>query len=183
MRAAKPMMVYVTSDDPTDKVTRKLEQIVFKNEKLGVGAKFFDTIKVSAGDALQDRILKEHGRFTPRLLFLGRDYTVHAVLRKSQLTPGRILRAMKSVVRKEYVNSFDQMVKGYIKLLNELDRLEGRKTQLADMRARLQGKPNRAKAKKLERKEQEYLEDRDAWTAKEREILAFRTKDEAEAEA
>ena len=65
MRAEKPMLVYVTSDDPTDKITRKLEAIVFANEKVGLGVKFFDTIKITHGDSLQDRILKEHGRGPP----------------------------------------------------------------------------------------------------------------------
>ncbi|MHC4817025.1 MAG: hypothetical protein ACYTF8_03040, partial [Planctomycetota bacterium] len=119
MRATRPMIVYVPSDDPTDKTTRKLEQVVFKNEKLGVGAKFFDTIKVSAGDALQDRILMTKTR-VPRMVFLKRDYSVHAVLQQRQLSPGKIIKAMKSLVKKEYENSFDQMVKDYIKLLNEL---------------------------------------------------------------
>jgi hypothetical protein len=181
MRAARPLMVYVPSDDPTDKTTRKLEQVVFKNEKLGVGAKFFDTIKISAGDALQDRILKEKNR-VPRMVFLKRDYTVHAVLQQRQLTPGKIVKAMKSLVRVEYVNKFDSMVKDYIKLLNELDRLEGRKTQLADTRARLAGKPNRSKAKKLARMEAEYKAERDAWIEKEKQILALQTKDQRPSE-
>lgn len=169
------MIVYVPSDDPTDKTTRKLEQVVFKNEKLGVGAKFFDTIKVSAGDAAQDRILKTKTR-VPRMVFLARDYSVHAVLQQRQLTPGKVLKAMKSLVKKEYVNNFDKMVKDYIKLLNELDRLEGRKTQLTDTRARLAGKPNASKAKKLARLEAEYKADREAWVEKEKQILALKTK-------
>jgi hypothetical protein len=181
MRAARPMMVYVPSDDPTDKTTRKLEQVVFKNEKLGVGAKFFDTIKVSAGDALQDRILKTKTR-VPRIVFLERDYTVHAVLQQRQLTPGKIVKAMKSLVRKEYVNGFDTMVKDYIKLLNELDRLEGRKTQLADARARLAGRNNSAKAKKLARLEAEYKADRDAWVEKEKQVLELQTRDQQPSE-
>ncbi|MHC4135879.1 MAG: hypothetical protein ACYTDU_01230 [Planctomycetota bacterium] len=181
MRATRPIIVYVPSDDPTDKTTRKLEQVVFKNEKLGVGAKFFDTIKVSAGDALLDRILKTKTR-VPRMVFLKRDYSVHAVLQQRQLTAGKVIKAMKSLVRKEYVNSFDKMVKDYIKLLNELDRLEGRKTQLTDTRARLAGKRNPAKARKLARMEAEYKAERDAWVEKEKQVLALQTKDEQPSE-
>ncbi|MHC4974567.1 MAG: hypothetical protein ACYTG3_19810 [Planctomycetota bacterium] len=176
------MMVYIPSDDPTDKTTNRLEQVVFKNEKLGVGAKFFDTIKVSAGDALQDRILKTKTR-VPRMVFLRRDYSVHAVLQQRQLTPGKIIKVMKSLVKKEYVNSFDKMVKDYIKLLNELDRLEGRKTQLADTRARLAGKPNKSKAKKLARQEAEYQAERDAWVEREKQILELKVKDQEPSKA
>jgi hypothetical protein len=181
MRAERPMIVYVPSDDPTDKTTRKLEQVVFKNEKLAVGSKFFDTIKISAGDALQDRILKEKTR-VPRMVFLRRDYSVHAVLQQRQLSPSRILRAMKSLVKKEYVNNFDKMVKDYIKLLNELDRLEGRRTLLADTRNRLAGKPNAAKARKLARMEAEYKADREAWVEKEKQILQLKAKDQEPSE-
>jgi len=175
------MIVYVPSDDPTDKTTRKLEQVVFKNEKLGVGAKFFDTIKISVGDALQDRIMKEKTR-VPRMVFLKRDYTVHSVLQQRQLTPGKIIKAMKALVRTEYVNKFDSMVKAYIKLLNELDRLEGRRTQLADTRTRLVAKPNPSKARKLARQEAEYKAERDAWIEKEKQVLALRTKDQQPSE-
>ena len=53
MRAEKPMMIYVTSDDATDGTTRKLEEVVFKGEKLAIGTKFFDCYKISVADALQ----------------------------------------------------------------------------------------------------------------------------------
>jgi hypothetical protein len=113
---------------------------------------------------------------------LKRDFTVHAVLQQRQLTPGKILKAMQSLVKEEYVNGFDAMVKDYIKLLNELDRLEGRKTQLADTRARLAGKPNASKAKKLARMEAEYKAEREAWVAKEKQILALQTRDQEPSE-
>jgi hypothetical protein len=137
---------------------------------------------VSAGDALQDRILKTKTR-VPRMVFLRRDYSVHAVLQQRQLTPGKIIKVMKSLVKKEYVNSFDKMVKDYIKLLNELDRLEGRKTQLADTRARLAGKPNKSKAKKLARQEAEYQAERDAWVEREKQILELKVKDQEPSKA
>jgi hypothetical protein len=182
MYAVRPMLVYIPSDDPSDKTTIKLEQVVFKDERVAIGSKFFDTIKVSAGDAAEDRILKTKKR-VPRMVFLKRDYTVDSVLQQRQLTAGKILKAMKSLVKKEYVNSFDKMLKGYTKLLNELDRLEGRKTQLADMRNRLAGKRNPSKEKKLARMEAEYKADRDAWVAKEKQVLELQTKDKAPSKA
>jgi hypothetical protein len=181
-RAEKPMMVYVTSDDPTDKDTRKLEAVVFKSEKVGLGAKFFDTIKISHGDALQDRILKEHGRFAPRIVLLSRDYEVTDVLQRNQLSAGKLLKAMKRLARKEYVTSFETMVRSYTKLLNDLDRLESKKSMLADQRRRLQEKPNRSRERKVAREEKEYEADMEAWKKKEEAVLKFRAKgDKAEA--
>ena len=178
MRAEKPMLVYVTSDDPTDKTTRKLEAIVFANEKVGLGAKFFDTIKVTHGDALQDRLLKEHGRFAPRLVFLTRDYAVTDVMQKKQLTAGKILKSMQKLARKEYATKFETMVRDYTKLLNELDRLESKKAALADQRRRLQEKPNKSRDKKVAREEIKHEAEMNVWKQKEDAILKFKVKGE-----
>jgi len=178
MRAEKPMLVYVTSDDPTDKDTRKLEAIVFANEKVGLGAKFFDTIKITHGDALQDRLLKEQGRYAPRLVFLTRDYAVTDVMQKKQLTAGKILKAMQKLAKMEYATKFEAMVRDYTKLLNELDRLESKKAALADQRRRLQEKPNKSRDKKVAREEAKHEAEMNAWKQKEEAILKFKAKDD-----
>jgi hypothetical protein len=185
MRAEKPMMIYITSDDPTDSITRKLEDVVFANEAVGIGSKFFDTIKVSPGNADQDRLLSENGRHTPRLVFVTREFKVTGTLQKKQLSAGKLLKAMKSLARKEYKNNFERMVRDYTKLLNELDRLEGRKAKLSDDRARLQAKPSASKAKKLARTEKEYEADVKTWEDKERKLLEMlpKTEDKPAAEA
>ena len=176
VRSDRPIMVFVPDDDQDNKYNRKLLDIVFKNEKLAVGAKFFRTLKVNAADVSQDRLLKAAGKSTPRVIFLRRDYTVSAVLEKRQLSAGKIISAMKRVVNKEYKTKFDKLFKGYVKLLNELDRLEARKLQIADLRSRLQAKPSRSKQKKLEKMEREYKADREAWTGREKEMLALEMK-------
>ena len=178
MRAEKPMLVYVTSDDPTDKITRKLEAIVFANEKVGLGVKFFDTIKITHGDSLQDRILKEHGRAAPRLVFVTRDYVVSDVLQNKQLTAGKLLKAMKKLAKTEYATNFEAMVRDYTKLLNELDRLESKRAALADQRRRLQEKPNKSRDRKVARGEAELEVEMSAWKTKEEAILKFRVKGE-----
>lgn len=183
MQAEKPMLIWIQSDDPTDKITRKLESVVFAGENVAVGTKFFKCIKITAGDALQDRILKEEGRATPRLILMDRDYKVTKVLQGKGISGGKLLKAMKLVVRKEYVTSFDKMVRGYIKLLNDLDRLDSRRAKLADDRARLQAKPNRSKEKKIERDQKKYEKDVEAWQKEEEKLLALRQKGEKKPEA
>jgi len=181
--AEKPMMIYITSDDPTDKDTRKLESVVFANEKVGVGSKFFDCIKVSSGDALVDRILKDAGKATPRLVFLDRQYEVKDVLENSELSGGKLLKAMKSVASSEYVSSFESMIRDYIKLLNELDRLESKKAALEDQRRRLAEKPNKSREKKVARDEEEYKAEMEDWSQKEAKVLELRKKGDDKAEA
>jgi hypothetical protein len=178
MNADKPMMVYVTSDDPTDKETRTLEEVAFKREQVGVGAKFFDAIKISTGDASQDRILKDAGRSAPRLVFLKRDYTVANVLTGKELGGGDILKAMQGVVRQEYVSNFDTMVRDYISLLNDLDRLESKKAAIEDQKRRVAEKANKSREKKIARDEAEYKAEMEAFQQKEKKILELRARGE-----
>jgi hypothetical protein len=93
--ADKPMMVYVMSDDPADSETRKLDSVAFAKEQVGVGSKFFNAIKMTSGDAAQDRITKDAGRQVPRIIFLKRDYTLVTVLEGNELSGGGIVKAMQ----------------------------------------------------------------------------------------
>jgi hypothetical protein len=183
LRAERPMMVYVTDDDPTNSIARKLEGVVFANEKVGIGSKFFECVKVSAGNALQDRILKDAGRLTPRIVFVQRDWTVNGVLEAKRISSGKLVKAMKAAARADYENKFEAMIRDYVKLLNDLDRFEAKKTQIADAKNRLASKPNASKAKKLEREERAFEKDMAEWQAKEKKLLTFRRKGDEKAQA
>lgn len=176
MVSDKPMMVYVMSDDPTDSDTRKLDSVAFAKEQVGVGSKFFNPIKMTTGDAAQDRIIKDAGRQVPRIVFLKRDYTVTNVLEGNELSGGGIVRAMQMAVRQEYVNNFDTMVRDYISLLNDLDRLESKKAQIEDQKRRVAEKANKSREKKIARDEAEYKADMEAFEAKEAKILERKLK-------
>jgi len=174
-RADRPMLVYVMSDDNTDSNTRKLEDICFADERVAIGSKFFDCIKITAGDALQDRLLSANGDSTPRLLLITRDYDVEEVLEKKELSSGRVVRAMSGAVRKDYSDSFDSMVSNYQKLLNELDRLDGKRALIADKKQR--AGDNKSKLKKVEREEAKLQKEMESWKQKEEKLLAFKLKD------
>jgi hypothetical protein len=183
MISDKPMMVYVMSDDPTDSETRKLDSVAFAKEQVGVGSKFFNSIKMTTGDAAQDRIIKEAGRHVPRIVFLKRDYTVATVLEGNELSGGGIVKAMQQVVAKEYVSNFDAMVKNYISLLNDLDRLESKKAAIEDQKRRVAEKANKSKENKIARDEAEYKAEMEAFDAKEKKILELKVKGATETPA
>jgi len=183
MVSDKPMMVYVMSDDPTDSETRKLDSVAFAKEQVGVGSKFFKAIKMTTGDAAQDRIIKDAGRHIPRIVFLKRDYTVATVLEGNELSGGGIVKAMQQVVAKEYVNNFDAMVKSYISLLNDLDRLESKKAAIEDQKRRVAEKANKSKENKIARDEAEYKAEMEAFEAKEKKILELKVKGATETPA
>jgi hypothetical protein len=172
----KPLMVYVMSDDPTDSATRMLDSVAFAKEQVGVGSKFFNAIKMTTGDAAQDRIIKEAGRQVPRIVFLDRRYKVINVLEGNELSGGGIVKAMQQVVSKEYVNNFDAMVKSYISLLNDLDRLESKKEAIEDQKRRLAEKPNKSKEAKIARDEAEYKAEMTEFETKEKKILELKIK-------
>jgi hypothetical protein len=172
--AERPMLVYVTSDDNTDTYSRKLEDVCFADERVGIGSKFFDCIKVTTGDAMQDRLLSAHGKSSPRLLFVTRDYKVTKVLEKRNLSSGKLVRAMAALARKQYKTSFDSLISKYAKLLNNLDRLEGKKGQLADSMKRAAG--NKSKLKKIARAQVKYEKDMENWRKAEAKLLGFRLK-------
>ena len=174
--ADKPMMVLVTDPDPTSKPMRKLEDVVFKNESLAIGTKFFTAIRISEADAARDRILAEAGKDAPRIVFLRRDYTVSGVVNKHSLKPRKITGEMRKLAKKTYVNSFDKMVKGYIKLLTKLDGLESVRQRLADKRSRLNGSTNKSALKKLDRDVKKYEKEMDKWRSDEEGLLTFKSK-------
>lgn len=176
MISDKPMMVYVMSDDPTDSETRKLDSVAFAKEQVGVGSKFFNAIKMTSGDAAQDRITREAGKQVPRIIFMKRDYTIVTVLEGNELSGGGIVKAMQMVVRQEYTNNFDTMVRDYISLLNDLDRLESKKAAIEDQKRRVAEKANKSKEKKIARDEAEYKAEMEAFEAKEKKILEFKVK-------
>ncbi len=177
------MLVFVTSDDPTAKEMRKLEDVVFVNEQVGLGSKFFDCVKMSAGDALQDRIISEAGKHTPRLVFVRRDYTVGPVLQRTGISGGKVLKAMKATAKTAYKTNFDKMVKTYRKMLDELDRFDSKRAYIADQKKRLANKPNPSKAKKLAREERELQEGMEDWKKREAALLELKKKDDKPAEA
>jgi hypothetical protein len=138
---------------------------------------------MTTGDAAQDRIIKDAGKAVPRIVFLKPDYTVANVLEGNELSGGGIVKAMQQLVSKVYVNSFDTMVKEYISLLNDLDRLESKKAAIEDQKRRVAEKGNKSKEQKIARDEAEYKAEMDAFETREKKILELKIKGAPEAPA
>lgn len=171
-------MVFVGAEDDTNSELRELEDVVFADERVQLGAKFFDCVKMTPGDCEQDRLLKEEGRRYPRLVFVSRDYKVVDVMEGHKISGGKVIRAMQTVVRGEYETNFDRMVKEYRKLLDELDRLDSKRAYLADQKARLAEKPDPRRERKIQRDEEELEAEMAEWNKKEQEVLQLRRKGE-----
>lgn len=181
--AEKPLFIFVVADDATNAEMRKLEDVIFKNEDVAVGAKFFECVKVTAADAGRDRILQTTGEATPRLVFLTRDYKVQSTFGPNQLSAGKIKKSMGSLAASVYEMSFDKVLSEYKKLLNELDRLDSVRKNLETQKAKLAADPSKSEQKKLERDEKEYQEGMASWEQQERKLLTFTRKGEKPAAA
>ena len=174
--AKRPMLIYVTSDDATNTQVRKLEDICFKDERVGIGAKFFRCVKA---DALQDRLLKEHGKKAPRLILVKRDYGVVKVLEGKALSASKLNKALAKLAKSEYKTSYSAMLSKYAKLLNELDRLDDVRATIAADEKRYAADPRKykSKLKKLAKKKAEYEATMKEWKASEAALLEFKPKD------
>ena len=174
--ADKPMLIYVTAEDATSVATRKLEDISFKDERVAIGAKFFRCIKISAGDAAQDRLLKEAGSATPRLILVKRNYEVIKVLEKKRLSASKVQAAMAKLAKAEYKSSFSSMLSKYAKLLNELDRLDDVRAKLAADSTRYNADPKKyaTKLKKLAKAQLAYDKSMEEWKANESKLLELK---------
>ncbi len=62
-----PLVVFVYGSGSADDDFDKIEQVVFKNEKIGLGMKAFKTLKITPDDATDDRLIGERGKSVPRL--------------------------------------------------------------------------------------------------------------------
>ena len=174
--ADRPMLIYVTADDATSVATRKLEDISFKDERVAIGGKFFRCVKISAGDAAQDRLLKDAGKATPRLILVKRNYEVIKVLEKKKLSASKVQAAMAKLAKAEYKSSFSSMLSKYAKLLNELDRLDDVRAKLAADSTRFNADPKkyRAKLKKLAKAQAEFDKEMAEWKAEEAKLLELK---------
>ncbi len=173
------MVIYVTADDETSGVARKLEDISFKDERVAIGAKFFRCVKISASDAAEDRILKVNGKSTPRLIFMKRNHQVVRVLEGRKLSASKINKAMAKLCSAEFKNRYGSMLSGYAKLLNELDRLDDVRTKLAADAKRIadsKKKKNVSKRKKYDKAKADFDKKMKAWNASETKLLELKLK-------
>ena len=173
------MLVYVTSDDSSDDATRKLEDVAFKDERVGIGAKFFKCIKVNANTASEDRLLKANGKSTPRLLVIKRNYEVVAVLEGKKLSTSKINKAMAKACKSEYKTNYGSMLSNYAKLLNKLDRLDDERVKLSNDAKRLAESKKKSASKEKKYKKAKAAHDKamEDWKKAEEKLLTFKLKE------
>ena len=115
----------------------KLEEVVFKNEKVGLAMKAFEPIRVSPENADQDLILGGHGKTVPRVLVVDPVKEKVQVIEDKKIKVSSVYKAMKSVSGSFYKEKLDKLVKSHLKLLNDRDKLHNEEKVLREKEERL----------------------------------------------
>jgi hypothetical protein len=170
----KPLIVYLESSHPDDMMkTAVVRRSVFGDEKVAIGSKMFNLVKVDAS-----RIDKTHphwnilkGRELPR--FVVTDPTGKRVgSLEGRISPSGLYGLMKKAASKTYKTSPDRLVKGFQKLLTEMDKVEAAKQALATQRA-TSGKISTGLQKKWDAKEAELEKQGEELAMEEKELLTL----------
>ncbi|MHC4973730.1 MAG: hypothetical protein ACYTG3_15500 [Planctomycetota bacterium] len=134
----KPMMVYVY--DANDEEARyAIEQDrSFTNEKVAIGARFFDRMAIDSENAAKDRLFgKKLGRL-PAIYFVRPTYDVVSVMRV-KFSASKVFGAMCATMKKDYANCVNtvlkkqrEIMKDRVALDKDVTKVERLNEQIAD---------------------------------------------------
>lgn len=150
----RPCLVYVKHPGAGGEEDEKLNDLVFKSEKVGLAVKAFRTVQIAPEDANEDGLIREKGKTVPRLLVIDPVKEKITVLEKGKLKAGTLFKELKRAAASSYKEKLDGIVKKHLKILTEQDQIENELKVLRGKIARL--KEEGAKAKpKLKKAEKE----------------------------
>ena len=146
----RPIIVYVCDEAAGCEGFDKLEEVVLKDEKIGLGMKAFRRVKMHPDDVAADDFLKDHGKQVPRMLLIEPTKLKVTVLEKNKLKTSKLYSAMKSVSDKFFKQKLDKTVKAHLKLLTEQDQLANQQKTLQAKLARLGSDAKKRDIEKVE---------------------------------
>jgi chromosome segregation ATPase len=153
----RPTIVYVCHPGGRGDDFQKLEEIVFPNEKVGLGTKAFRAVKISPDKLEKDPILAEEGSEVPRLLVIDPIKERVKVLEKSKLKAGTFFKEMERAAKSFYEERLDKTVKEHLSLLTEQDQLVNEIKVLEGKASKLE-EEGRSGERKLEKVREELTE-------------------------
>lgn len=133
----KPVIVFVADASAPAESYDKLDEVVFKNEKVGLAMKAFRAVRMSPEQADEDLLLGGHGKTVPRLLVVDPVKERIQVLEDKKIKVSTLYKAMKSAAGRYWKEKLDSVVKDHIKLLNERDKLVNEEKVLREKEGRL----------------------------------------------
>jgi predicted mannosyl-3-phosphoglycerate phosphatase (HAD superfamily) len=134
-RSERPFMVFVHDPD-SEKAAE--DDKAFQDDRVAVGARFFDCVRVSKADAAEDRILKQFAAKAPVLVFVRPNYEV-AASHPSRFNASKMFDAMCATMKKDYKNSVADVLKAQKDIEKERAALEREKEKLAKLEEESKG--------------------------------------------
>jgi hypothetical protein len=106
----KPMMVYVYDVDDEEARYAIEQDRNFTNEKVAIGARFFDRMAIDSENAAKDRLFgKKLGRL-PAIYFVRPNYETVSVMRV-KFSASKLFSAMCATMKKDYANCVKTVLK------------------------------------------------------------------------
>jgi len=109
-RTERPLMVYVYDAEDDGAQYALEEDAAFGDEKVAVGARFFACLRIAAGDAAKDRVLKPYAAKAPCIVFVRPAYEATGVQR-AKFSANRIFQSMCATLKKDYRNCAETVLK------------------------------------------------------------------------
>lgn len=150
-RADRPMLVYVYNEDKNDDARFAIEEAsAFLNDKVAVGARFFDCVRIDLASAKKDRALKGSLGTENSLIFVRPDYKVASAIqfKATKLTASKIFGAMCATMKLDYGNCVKTAYTKMRKLQKDRVKLDRELLKVTQIDAKIL---NEKSAKKRER--------------------------------
>ncbi|MFI5401468.1 MAG: hypothetical protein ACHQ1G_00815 [Planctomycetota bacterium] len=134
-RAERPLFVFIHDADAT---TGQEDDKAFQDERVAVGAKFFDCVRVSKADAAEDRLLAPYATKAPILVFVRPNYEV-AASHPARFNASKMFDAMCATMKKDYKNCVATALKQQKEIEQERAALDREKEKLAKLEEESKG--------------------------------------------
>lgn len=167
-RAERPFLVFI-HDPESEKATD--DDKVFQDERVAVGARFFDCVRVSKGDAAEDRLLASFAPKAPILVLVRPNYEV-AASHAARFNASKLFDAMCATMKKDYKNCVATVLKAQKDIEKERASLEREKEKLAKLEEESKDSP------KVKKMQSDLLQTQGELAAREDALYVLTPKDE-----
>lgn len=174
----KPLFIYLSSQaEEHANATAAFEDAVVSNEKIAIAMKMFTPIEIDSSRVGEDHPYRSfvEGKEWPRAILIGLDGQAIGSL-EGRINSAKAYKLMKKAVARTYKTKLDTFVKGYQKLLSEMDRIDAKIERLDEERAKVEEKKQVSKGQKRQwdRQQKELDQALDGAIESEFQLLEFR---------
>lgn len=144
----KPMMVFVY-DANDDEARYELESDRnFTNEKVAIGARFFDRMAIDSENAAKDRLFRGKLGRLPALYFVRPNYEIVSVMRV-KFSASKMFSAMCATLKKDYANCVKTVLKKQREIMKERVALDKDVTKVERLNEQIADEKSARKRKEL----------------------------------